>query len=173
MRYFTKKIWLGMSKKESAYWDNKWKENINKYTEYINKISSRIPKRFYTMYKKEHLNGDNLIDLKIENKGKKYFQKETNEIHLLIKKNELEITINLLCPSKFIYTLKYGKVKGYTLKYPSDNPVPFAEGDGIGSWGYDELELLKDGYLKHEIMFHSGTIIIIVFKIFGYTKKNI
>ena len=42
---------------------------------------------------------------------------------------------------------------------------------GIDSWGYDELTILNDVYLSHEILFHSGARLLIHFKSLDYKRS--
>lgn len=175
MRYFTKDMWLGLTNiEEECYWDKKWKRNILKYNQYLKKISTKVPKSFFNLIKSGHLHGDYLLELEIKNVIKKvYFQKETKEIHPeSIKKGKINININLLCPSKYRKYLEYQDVKRYELEFPSDKPLPLADNDTFGSWGYDEIELLKNGWIKHEIIFHSGATVVIIFRKFKFRKEK-
>jgi hypothetical protein len=71
-----------------------------------------------------------------------------------------------------LYTLNYTKVKRVVFDYPTDEPLFHLEGSHIGDWGYDELTPADDSYLRHEILFTSGTIILIEFIRFSCTREK-
>jgi len=69
------------------------------------------------------------------------------------------------------YTLKYSKLRRVQFDYPSETPLFHEEGEHIGDWGYDELTAIDDNYLRHEVLFASGTTILIDFKDFSYERE--
>lgn len=71
-----------------------------------------------------------------------------------------------------LYTLKYTKVKKVVFEFPSEEPLFYDEGDHIGDWGYDELTAADDLYLRHEVLFASGTIILVEFKHFTIQQRG-
>jgi len=46
------------------------------------------------------------------------------------------------------------------------------EGDHIGDWGYDEVTAVDENYLRHEVLFSTGTTILIEFKHFSYERED-
>lgn len=170
MKFFTKKMWLGLQDDEKTdYWERIWKKNIKRYSQYLNKIKPKISSKMFRLFSKHHFNGEYILNINIINKGKAYIQKETKELHLRGGKNE--IIIKTLCPTKKIYFFKYKDVRKYIIDYPSNLPLGFD--NGCDSWGYDELDYLKDGYFRHEILLHSGATILIEFKQFSYSCTKI
>jgi len=50
------------------------------------------------------------------------------------------------------------------LPYPSEDPLLFYSGDGFEDWGYHELSDAGDGFLRHEVLFSSGSVVLIEFR---------
>ncbi|HYY93016.1 MAG TPA: hypothetical protein VE713_00765, partial [Pyrinomonadaceae bacterium] len=71
-----------------------------------------------------------------------------------------------------LYTLRYTEVKKVLFDYPTDDPLFHGEGGHIGDWGYDELTAAGDDYLRHEILFASGTTILIEFRHFSWEREE-
>jgi hypothetical protein len=77
----------------------------------------------------------------------------------------VDITITLRgapSPKETIYTIKYSRVTKYTLDFPTDDPLNFLCNEELDSWGYDELSFSR-GKLRHEVIFHTGGVMTIVF----------
>jgi hypothetical protein len=65
----------------------------------------------------------------------------------------------------FIYSLKYLGVRRVTLNFPGQIELfRIGEHPNFGDWGYDELTLNREGKLRHEILFASGSSISVEFE---------
>ena len=62
---------------------------------------------------------------------------------------------------KFVWNLSYRGVRRFVIDYPSEDPMFYFEGQGFGDWGYHELTDAGDGYLRHEILFATGSTILL------------
>jgi hypothetical protein len=67
--------------------------------------------------------------------------------------------------------LKYGSVRKVVFDYPTDVPLFHHEGGHIGDWGYDEVTAADENYLRHEVLFSSGTTILIEFTQFSFERQ--
>ena len=67
-----------------------------------------------------------------------------------------------------IYTLCYSKIRSYKIEYSTNPPISL-ESDSyiLGCWGYDELSMTKDKWLRHEILFDTGASVTIEFEKFS------
>ena len=70
-----------------------------------------------------------------------------------------------------LYTLSYEGIRKVVFDFPSDDPLFYDEGGNIGDCGYDEISAPNAEYLRHEVLFSSGTSVIIEFKKFSYLKE--
>lgn len=68
-----------------------------------------------------------------------------------------------------IYDLKYERISKAVFDFPSDAPF---WGNNIDDWGYDELSKVNEKILRHEVLFSSGTTILIEFEKFSFKKKK-
>jgi hypothetical protein len=68
-----------------------------------------------------------------------------------------------------IYILKYKDIRRCIFDFPSNKPM-ISEENSFGTWHCDELTLLKDQWMRHEILLISGATILIEFKRFSYSK---
>jgi hypothetical protein len=61
------------------------------------------------------------------------------------------------------WTLRYSHVRRVLVDFPSAEPLFHSPGDGFEDWGYHELSDAGDGFLRHEVLFSSGSIVLLEF----------
>jgi hypothetical protein len=61
------------------------------------------------------------------------------------------------------WTLRYAGIRRLLVDFPSE-PLFFHPGDGFEDWGYHELSDAGEGFLRHEILFSSGAVVLIEFR---------
>jgi hypothetical protein len=66
----------------------------------------------------------------------------------------------------------YSTVKRFNLVFPPKEALFDEQGDGLGSWGYDEVSRSEDGGLLHEILLSTGTIVVIGFSKVSCSKES-
>jgi hypothetical protein len=71
----------------------------------------------------------------------------------------------------FLWRMSYGTLRRVVIDYPSVNPLFYSSGEGFGDWGYHELTDAGDGFLRHEILFATGSGILFEFKDFFATRE--
>ena len=171
MKYFTKELWSGgnrQSESEQRRVLDQWNTNFRNYQEQLKTLQSRLNEPAYRFFSEENLHDGRVLSFTAG-----------DAIHHNIHGSEL-FDINIHNPTVEIkvlgsqldaqYTLKYSKVRRVVFDYPSETPLFHDEGNHIGDWGYDELTAADRSYLRHEILFASGTTILIEFKDFSYER---
>lgn len=170
MEIITKRHWRGWNsddEKESTWAEESANENIRLYAVRLEKLLPRLNERNYRFFKSglhdarliSFATGDGLhIDLE---SGKPASMKD-------FYRTSAEIKV-LNADFDAIYHLKYKGVSKAVFDFPSDDPL---WGNHIDDWGYDELSEVSDKVLRHEILFSSGTTILIEFERFTYVRTK-
>jgi hypothetical protein len=70
----------------------------------------------------------------------------------------------------FVWRLSYESVRRVLIHYPTEAPLFHGDGDGFGDWGYHELTDAGDGFLRHEVLFASGSVLLVEFKEFAIER---
>jgi len=172
MKYFTKELWLGGNSRSEAELrkvSEQWNINFQDYQEQLQALQHRLTESAYRFFSEENLHDGRLISFTVgdaihhDTHGSDLFDinlhNPTVEIKVLGSQLDVE------------YTLKYSKLRRVQFDYPSETPLFHEEGEHIGDWGYDELTAIDDNYLRHEVLFASGTTILIDFKDFSYERE--
>jgi hypothetical protein len=140
------------------------------YTEQLEQLRPRITQQTYRFFKKENLHDGRLLAFAAGDAldhyvhGAKPFDINAHNTSVVMKVLGQDLDL--------LYTLKYTKVRKVVFDFPSDETLFHNEGSHIGDWGYDELTAADDLYLRHEVLFASGTIILIEFRRFAYRKER-
>lgn len=160
MRFFSnelcEEINSGVKERREAA-EKIWNKNVKEYNILFNKVKCRLSKKFLKIYEKE----DNFHDYKLKGisiiQGKYGF---TNPIRIsLVIYNEINT-----------WQLDYTKIEKISIDYNKVDDIPSRTKEfyvGFDDFSYDEVLEVNDKILSHEILFASGTILLIHFnKIF-------
>ena len=171
MKFITKEHWLGWNsndEKVSNWARESTDENFKVYAEQLEKLRPRLKERNFEFFK-NGLHDGQLISFCIG-----------DGIHLNLEKSEPLKLIDFgntsvlmkVVNAEFnaIYDLKYERISKAMFDFPSDSPLFFW--NDIGDWGYDELSEVSEKILRYEVLFSSGTTILIEFEKFSFKKKR-
>lgn len=171
MKYFTKDMWLGWNrtpKVSRAFAESE--RTFREYSHQLKQLEPRLSKRNFRFFTKENLHDGRLLTFTVGD-GVAYKVGQTsfdvNRHDTIVKMSVLGQNLDIL------YTLTYRNLRRVAFDYPTTTPLFHEVGDHIGDWGYDELTAGDDDYLRHEILFASGTTILIEFKQFSYSREKV
>jgi hypothetical protein len=171
MKIITKKHWLGWNSndKEVSDWAMKSSdENFKIYAERLEKLRPRLKERNYEFFKKG-LHDGRLISFSV-GEGL-HLKLENNPLLTLRDFSKTRVWIKVI-NGEFdaIYDLKYERVSKVVFDFPSD--LPIFSWNSIDDWGYDEISEVDENILRHEVLFSSGSTILIEFEKFSFKKKK-
>lgn len=149
MKYFTDELW---SKRNSSYEKDreeaklKWNKNLQDYWDTIKLLSNRLSRKTCNIIENHSFHDFRLVKLELIH-GK---QGSLNpiEIHLVVT-DQVDI-----------WNITYKRIKKFSMNFESD----YLDRYGFDDWGYDELLIVDEDTLSHEILFASGATLLIHFK---------
>ncbi len=172
MKFIRKEHWAGWNSDDEE--EYKWAtedsdKKLKEYAKHLEKLKPKLSKRNFEFFQKG-LHDAQLISFTVG-----------DGLHLDLENNE-KINVNsfdrtlveMKLISKWfdaIYDLKYKKVSKAVFDFPSEKPLFWGIGGDIGDWGHDELTQIDEKIFRHEILFSSGTMILVEFEKFVYRKK--
>lgn len=158
MRYFTEELWTKInhgSQEECELAEKQWDKNLAEYTLLFDEFKIRLPKGFLRKY---ITNGGfhdfRILDIRIN-------QKEYG------KKNPISVEI-LITDERKAYKITYQSVVKYQMHYEENVGCR-----GIDDWGYSEFLPLDDDTFSHEILFASGSTVLIHAASISISKQKI
>lgn len=172
MKYFTKELWLGYNSRSDAKQQRAFEQgerNREEYSRQLVALQPRLSQKTYRFFTEESLHDGRLLTFRTGDSI-------THDIHgpdkFDINIHNVTVEMRVLGANlDVLYTLGYKKVSRVLFDYPSDAPLFHHEADHIGDWGYDELTAVDDKRLRHEVLFASGTTILIDFKDFLWERE--
>lgn len=173
MKYFTKELWLGYNSRNDA--TNRTaieqgERNLREYLRQLEELRPRLSENTYRFFTTENLHDGRLLAF-IAGDGIAFNIHGSEKFDINARNTSVQVKA-LAANLDMLFTLEYTKVNRVVFDYPTDEPLFHSEGWQIGDWGYDELTAADDKYLRHEVLFASGTNILIEFKDFSYTKEE-
>lgn len=170
MELITKRHWRGWNTRDEAEWDWATKsadENFKLYAERLVKLRPRLKERNYRFFE-DGLHDARLISFTIGDGLHIDFSRDKDASISDFYRTSVEVKV-LNADFDAFYVLKYGKVSKSVFDFPSDDPL---WGKNIDDWGYDELSVVDEKVLRHEVLFSSGTTMLIEFEKFSFKKMK-
>lgn len=172
MKYFTKDLWLGANtQNESRYREasEQWNASFRDYQAQLKTLEYRLDEAAYRFFIEENLHDGRVLSFTV---GDAIHHDTRGSVLFDINLHNPTVEIRALGSQLDVrYILMYSKLRRVQFDYPSENPLFFREGEHIGDWGYDELTAADNDYLRHEVLFASGSTILIEFKDFSYERE--
>ena len=171
MKYFTKEIWRGHNSRSKSDWAYEQSElNMREYARQLEELKPRLTEETYCFFTMESLHDGRLlaftagdrIDFDVQGPDRFDINAHNTSAQMRVLGANLDA----------LYTLRYAGVRRALFDYPTDDPLFHEEGRHIGDWGYDELTDAGGGYLRHEVLFASGTTVLIEFRNFSYEREE-
>lgn len=150
MQYFTDELWSKINsedEEERNEANGKWDENEALYHQRFQKLKGKLPRQVFDLYNSRSFHDSNLIEVKI------------NQLDTSVKRPinvEITLTDGLNC-----WRIIYKEVIKLQIDY-SENDALFRS-QGFGDWGYEEILDVNEDVLSHEILFSSGSKMLVHF----------
>lgn len=140
---------------ETAHWD------VEGYWNQFRFLKERLSKPAYNFFLKHSFHDASVMSIALINtpirgiKGKKNVNIEASLIDYF-DENE--------------YIIKWKNVVKFKCDYNMNSNI--VQNNWLEQWAYDELTILNDKYLSHEILLKSGVILLIYFKYLEVKRCN-
>jgi len=174
MKYFTPDLWLGWHDEDNSarrQATEQFHRNGDEYLLQLRDVLPRLDKADQDFFENTNLHDGRLVAF-IAGDEIDFNIAEAEAFDINSHKTSVRLTV--LGPwIDELFTLEYSGVRRAVFDYPTDDPLFHAEGCHLGDWGYDELTAVDDTYLRHEILFASGSSILIEFKKFSHSRQEV
>ena len=171
MKYFTKEMWFGWQEgvpagEEDAALrrqDQDWRRRVSAYWRQFGRLRKRLNAQTWRFFSKVNMHDGTVVTLQlIERAGtaiRKHGRRRKTPDGMEVRLEAVPYAS--LGRKRSPYILRYRQVRRLVVDFPSDQPAFWGPGQGLGDWGYDELTAAGREYLRHEILFASGSTILV------------
>lgn len=165
MRFFTRELWLGAQrwkdKDNHLHWDRAFAD----YRAQLETLRTRLAAEAFEFFADADIHDGELLELTIVDGSRPAPLGSPPRPWGRSTDHPVRVTLTALdANDAFVWRLSYEGLRRVLIDYPTDPPLFHNDGDGFGDWGYHELTDAGGGFLRHEILFASGSVLLFEFK---------
>jgi hypothetical protein len=161
MQYFTKELWQsGQEPGKLDEYNSNWQKAYGKYLRQLGLLRERLSADAYRFFAEADLHDGALVEIELKGGNAEQFY---------------PVSVKLIASeahSDFLWHISYELLRRVVIDYPSSDPLFYSSGEGFGDWGYHELTDAGDGFFRHEILFATGSVILVEFKNFSAIRRR-
>jgi hypothetical protein len=165
MKFFTKELWLAAQNTPAA---NdivaRNKQAVDAYRSQLDTLRSRLSDEAFQFFRDADVHDGELLELVIVDASRPAPLSEPERRWTTPRNHPVRVNLSVLdAVDKLIWRLSYKTVRRAVVDYPSEHPLFYQDGNGFGDWGHHELTDAGSGFLRHEISFATGTVLLFEF----------
>jgi hypothetical protein len=165
-KFFTKELWLSAQNPNNlkAY-DRDWQRAYEEYRAELETLKPRLAIEAYKFFAEADVHDGELLDLVVADGSRPAPLPEKARPWTEPGNYPVQVRIEVLDSyDKLVWHLWYKNVRRLIVDFPTQEPLFYSAGEGFGDWGYHELSDAGSGFLRHEVLFATGAILLFEFK---------
>jgi hypothetical protein len=178
VKYFTKQLWsdLQESGEVGAEASRRWDENYAAYSAELEALRGRLAEDVFEFFRGADVHDGSLVHLQVRD----FDPLAARPVDAIDdgaedgtdvgpREGPYRVTVEMRVGTSDAardrdWTLRYAHMRRILVDFPTDTPLFFDPGGGFEDWGYHELSDAGDGFLRHEVLFSSGAIVLLEFR---------
>jgi len=174
VKYFTRQLWLDLQRSDgpSEASSRQWSENAAAYLRDLSSLRDRVTPDVFDFFHKADVHDGSLMHFRVAETDPlaEAPPPEGDGVDLQPDGDAWEgpyplgVEFAVAERSGVAWTLRYQGIRRILLDFPTESPLFFYPGMGFDDWGYDELSDAGDGFLRHEVLFSSGAVVLVEFR---------
>ena len=158
MKYFTKQLWIDAQQPGEAGQDagRRYEGAFAAYARELESLRPRLAADAFGFFESADVHDGAMLHLRLgQGTSEPAEQRRLRLVAVELAVREWSGTL---------WTLRYADVRRVLVDFPSDDPLFYSPGDGFEDWGYHELSDAGEGFLRHKVLFSSGSIVLLEFR---------
>jgi len=158
MKYFTPELWASWN--EPGYTPPPAeKDPFVLYRQELERLRDRVPADVFSFFSEADVHDGELLDFTIIDGNRPAPLGEPKRRWKLRGQHPVAVTLRVLDAwDRLVWNLRYTGIRRVEVKFSADE-----RGRGFDDWGYHELTDAGGGFLRHEILFSSDSILLVEF----------
>jgi hypothetical protein len=167
MKYFTREYWLSL---QSRHYSPPPPESgpFNLYRAELELLRNRLDPVVFAFFAEADVHDGELLGLTILDGNRPAPLGEPAREWAYEPGCPVRVTLRVLdAHDRLVWTLRYSTVRRLLVQYSADAdlfPSGSGGGFGFGDWGYHELRDAGAGFLAHEVLFATGSTLLVEFQ---------
>jgi hypothetical protein len=163
MKFFTRELWLGAQSASQANHD-RWQDAFDAYRAQLSVLRPRLSQAAFQFFLEADVHDGELLKLLITDASRPAPLDEPPRPWTTPRSYPVRVDLSVLdALDKLVWRLAYKTVRRILVDYPTEQPLFYREGNGFGNWGYHELTDAGSGFLRHEVLFGTGAVLLFEF----------
>lgn len=166
MQYFTRELWQSAQEVgKLEQYDQAWQQASDRYFRQLKTLETRVSTDAYRFFAEADVHDGELLALFVEDGSRPAKLTEPTRPWKTPMNHPVRARLTVLDSNdKFVWTLSYISLRRIVLNFPTEAPLFYSEGEGFGDFGYHELTDAGSGFLRHEMLFATGAVLLFEFK---------
>ncbi len=166
MKFFTKELWLSaQSPDRLESYNRDWQRAYDQYRAKLLTMKSRLTSDAYDFFADADVHDGELLDLIVIDGSRPAPLSEKARPWTEPGNHPVQVKIEVLDSyDKIVWRLWYKNVGRVVVDFPTQEPLFYSDGEGFGDWGYHELSDAGGDFLRHEVLFATGAVLLFEFK---------
>lgn len=173
MRYFTRELWLSLQTSNRQQSVQNSQRADAEYRAQLASLAMRVDKDAFAFFAEADIHDGELMELAVKDGSRPAPISEASRPWKQLRQLPVGVMLSVLdANSQFLWSISYSSMRRVLVDFPSADPLFYREGQGFGDWGYHELTDAGDGFLRHEILFATGAVLLFEFKHVHVSRSN-
>jgi hypothetical protein len=167
MKYFTPSMWLGLqgSSEQSGENHRRWESAFKEYRQQLAALRGRLSGEAFSFFDEADIHDGELLSFRIVDGSRAALLTNRASPWETLLNYPVRVELAVLdARDELVWHLSYSVLRSVVVDYPGQETLFYQVGAGFGDWGYHELTDAGNGFLRHEILFASGSSLAIEFK---------
>ena len=165
MKFFTKELWLDAQNTDPTNDSHlPAKAASDAYRAQLDILRPRLSDEAFQFFRDADVHDGELLELVIVDGSRPAPLSEPVRPWKTPRNHPVRVKLSVLdALDKLVWRVSYKTVRRAVVDYPSEHPLFYQDGNGFGDWGHHELTDAGSGFLRHEILFATGTVLLFEF----------
>jgi hypothetical protein len=164
MKFFTKDLWLALQDRTRNVIPLQ-EQASRAYRAQLQDLRPRLSRESFQFFLEADVHDGELLGLAIIDGSRPAPLTEPTRPWETLRNHPIRVKLSVLdAMDKLIWHLSYTTVRRLLVDFPTEQPLFHQDGNGFGDWGYHELTDVGSGFLRHEILFATGAVLLFEFK---------
>jgi hypothetical protein len=165
MKFFTKELWLdAQNTNRTSELHLREKAASDAYRAQLDTLRSRLSNEAFQFFCSADVHDGELLKLAIVDGSRPAPLSEAVRPWTTPRNHPVKVKLAILDASdRHVWRLLYKTVRRVVVDYPTEHPLFYQNGNGFGDLGYHELTDAGGGFLRHEILFATGAVLLFEF----------
>jgi hypothetical protein len=175
VKYFTKQLWIDAQQPgDTLEAERRYEEGFAAYAQDLAALRPRLPADVFAFFERADVHDGKLVQLRVRDfdplAPKPVPTAEwadaggENDESPREGPYRLGVVLTVAEWTRTVWTLRYAGIRRILVDCPTESPLFHDPGDGFEDWGYHELSDAGDGFLRHEVIFSSGAVLLVEFR---------